>query len=128
MRSTLALPRIEISGAFAFGVGAAIVAAALIVYLVKRAGDGGAQAVGAFAARVPIDVASGIVLGVGDALGVPRTDESKCDRALREGRLWDASFACPALRFIREGIFSSGNPNPPRSNNAPGYSGASGSW
>lgn len=44
--------------------------------------------------------ASGVVLGIGEAIGVPRTDESKCAAALREGRLWAASFECPASDFV----------------------------
>ncbi|RFP36160.1 hypothetical protein [Duganella sp. BJB476] len=46
------------------------------------------------------DAATGVVLGAGDALGVPRTDETECEKAMREGRTWDASFACPASTFI----------------------------
>jgi hypothetical protein len=44
--------------------------------------------------------AAEVVQKVGEAVGVPRTNESECDRALREGRTWDASFACPAGRFL----------------------------
>ena len=40
------------------------------------------------------------VVTAGDALGVPRTNETECERAKREGRTWDASFACPAGDFI----------------------------
>lgn len=41
------------------------------------------------------------VLSVGDAVGIPRTDETECQKALREGRTWDASFACDAGTFIK---------------------------
>lgn len=44
--------------------------------------------------------AAEVVQTVGDAVGVPRTNETECERALREGRTWDASFACPAGKFI----------------------------
>jgi hypothetical protein len=40
------------------------------------------------------------VLGIGDAIGLPRTNETECERAKREGRTWDASFACPASDFL----------------------------
>lgn len=40
------------------------------------------------------------VYAVGDALGLPRTSETECERAKREGRTWDASFACPAGDFL----------------------------
>jgi hypothetical protein len=35
---------------------------------------------------------------------LPETDEQECRIALAEGRYWDASFDCPALRFVR-GVF-----------------------
>lgn len=44
--------------------------------------------------------AAGVVLGVGDAVGVPRTNETECEKAKREGRTLDASFACPAGDFL----------------------------
>lgn len=50
---------------------------------------------------VVADVGSGLVLGTGDVLGIPRTDETECQRAIREGRTWDASFACDAGTFIK---------------------------
>lgn len=40
------------------------------------------------------------VLDAGDLLGIPRTNETACEKALREGRTWDASFACPAGTFL----------------------------
>jgi hypothetical protein len=40
------------------------------------------------------------VLDAGDILGIPRTNETECEKALREGRTLDASFACPAGTFI----------------------------
>lgn len=46
-------------------------------------------------------VMGGVVTGIGEKLGIPPTDESACDKAIREGRTWDASFACPAGRFLR---------------------------
>lgn len=44
--------------------------------------------------------AAEVVQTVGAAVGVPRTNETECERALREGRTWDASFACPAGKFL----------------------------
>lgn len=71
----------------------------LAKYIKDNAGELGAGAVKAVA-----DLGAGAVIGAGDLLGVPRTDESECDKALREGRTWDSSFSCPAGRFIR-GVF-----------------------
>lgn len=78
---------------------AAVVA---IAFVVKK--NGGMQGVAAGAASALVgavgDAASGAVLGIGDVLGIPRTDMTECERALAEGRTWDASFACPAGTFI----------------------------
>lgn len=40
------------------------------------------------------------VLTAGDALGIPRTDMTECEKAMAEGRTLDASFACPAGDFL----------------------------
>ena len=47
-----------------------------------------------------IDANADYRIGVGDIIGVPRTDADECDKAMREGRTWDASFACPASTFL----------------------------
>lgn len=59
------------------------------------------EAVGGIAWGITDGAVSGVVYGVGDAIGLPRTDETECERAKREGRTWDASFACPAGDFIK---------------------------
>ncbi|WP_404993338.1 hypothetical protein [Cupriavidus pauculus] len=80
----------------------AAAAVAAIAYVVKKNGGLQGAAAGAASALVGAvgDAASGAVLGIGDVLGVPRTDETECERALAEGRTWDASFSCPAGTFI----------------------------
>lgn len=76
-------------------------AGAVLLVVVNRAtGGAAARGLGAAVGQAIPDAAAGVVLGLGDGLGVPRTDESECERAIREGRTWDASFACPAGRFI----------------------------
>jgi len=99
---TIAHPRIAIPPAAAFYGLVGLAGLALVLWIVH----GGARTVGAAAGALPGEIAGGVVLGVGDSFGVPRTSESECDRALRDGRLWDASFACPAGRFIG-GLFGS---------------------
>lgn len=75
-------------------------AVALAAYVMHK-GVAGATA-GAVGGAVALagQVGQGVVLGVGDAVGVPRTDQSACDQAIAEGRTWDASFACPAGTFL----------------------------
>lgn len=77
------------------GIGVALGVALLVVLVLKNAGK-----IGETVAKGVVDAGAGAVLGVGDALGVPRTDATECERAIAEGRTWDASFACPAGTFL----------------------------
>lgn len=70
---------------------------------------------GAAAANAIGNAASGVVLGIGDQLGIKRTDETACAKAKAEGRTLDASFDCPAFDFA-EYLFT---PAPARV--SPGY-------
>lgn len=79
--------------------GVAVLALGLFVWR-KGGVSNAAQAIGAGAVDAVQGAASGVVYGIGDAVGVPRTSESACAAALREGRTWDASFACPAGDFV----------------------------
>lgn len=45
-------------------------------------------------------VASGTVKGIGEAVGVPDTNDDKCTIDLANGDMWSASFSCPAPRFM----------------------------
>ncbi|KDP85607.1 hypothetical protein CF70_012985 [Cupriavidus sp. SK-3] len=77
-------------------------AVAALAFIVKK--NGGVQGVAAGVVKALFgaagDAASGVVLGIGDAIGVPRTDMTACEQAIAEGRTWDASFACPAGTFL----------------------------
>lgn len=91
------------------GLGAVVLlAAAITLYLLLR----NSRWVGATIGRAAVDLPTGAVLGIGDSLGIPRTDEDECAKALREGRKWDASFACSASKFLGS-IFSSGGTQAP---------------
>lgn len=81
------------------GVG---VAALAILYLVKKkdAAAGAGAAVGGAAVDFADGLAGGVVTGIGGLIGVPRTDMTECEKAIAEGRTWDASFACPAADFL----------------------------
>lgn len=61
---------------------------------------------GAAIGGAAVDAGVGVILGIGDKVGVPRTNEDECAKAIREGRTWDASFACPAGTWIKS-LFSS---------------------
>jgi hypothetical protein len=40
------------------------------------------------------------ILTAGDAIGIPRTSMTACEKAKAAGSAWDASFACPASDFL----------------------------
>jgi hypothetical protein len=83
----------------------ATVAAVAVVYAAKRAfqaaADAGPLGIGAAVGSGVVNAGAGVVLGMGDAIGIPRTEMNECERAMAEGRTWDASFACPAPVFLR---------------------------
>lgn len=83
---------------------AAVVAVAA-VYAAKRAfqaaADLGPLGLGAAVGSGIVDTGSGVILGMGDAIGLPRTEMTECEKAMAEGRTWDASFVCPAPVFLR---------------------------
>lgn len=73
---------------------------ALFIYVKK---NGVRQVVGGVVhagVEVADTVVSETVFSVGEIVGIPRTNETECERAKREGRTWDASFACPAGDFL----------------------------
>lgn len=80
--------------------GVAVALAAVLILVKKNGVEGAGVAVGEAAADAVGGVVSGAAQGVGDWFGLPRTDETECEKAMREGRYWDASFVCPAGDFI----------------------------
>lgn len=86
-------------------VGAGLLAVLGIMYVKKKGIGTVAADVGAAVGGAVVDAVDGAVTGgvlaIGDKIGVPRTDETECQKALREGRTWDASFACDAGTFIK---------------------------
>jgi hypothetical protein len=55
-----------------------------------------------YALRNPGKVLAAPVVTLGEALGIPATDEQMCRAALADGRTWDASFYCPAGTFLTD--------------------------
>lgn len=83
------------------------------------AGSSIAREAGAAAGGAIVDAGVGIVEGIGEAVGIPRTDQTECQRLIAAGDWWAASFACPAGDFLGA-VFSSSE--------SPREGGASGSW
>lgn len=86
---------------------AGAVAAVAVAYVVWRARSASGSlahdlgyTVGSAAFSAVDGALSGVVYGVGDAIGVPRTNMTQCELDKAAGRTWDASFSCPAKDFI----------------------------
>lgn len=79
-----------------------VAAAALVLLILVKKKDAAAN-LGNDLGSAAVNLAGGAVAGVaetiGDAIGVPRTNVTECEKAMAEGRTWDASFACPASTF-----------------------------
>lgn len=67
--------------------------------------QGAAAAAGEAAAHAVVDAAEGAirgtVIGVGEVVGIPETDNDQCTLDLARGDLWAASFSCPAPRYLK---------------------------
>ena len=61
---------------------------------------GAAKDLGAGVAKAVADAGAGVVVGIGDVVGVPETDVTACQRAKAARDVWGASFACPAGEFL----------------------------
>lgn len=81
---------------------ALIAGAAAAVVIIAKFKDlkGVGAGIGGAAVDVVDGVISGAVIGIGQGVGVPPTNMTDCQRAMAEGRTWDASFACPAKDFL----------------------------
>lgn len=81
--------------------GAAVLAA--VVWAVTRKGAAGG--IGSAVAGAVIGAADGVVgetvNSIGEVVGIPRTDKSRCQLAKEAGDTWAASFDCPAGEFLR---------------------------
>lgn len=81
-------------------VAGAAVAGALLYVAMKGARSTG-EAIGSGAVNLVDGVLHGAVVGIGEAVGIPPTNPTKCEQAMAEGRTWDASFDCDAATFLR---------------------------
>lgn len=83
-------------------IGGAVLVGGLALYILakRQPGQSLAGAVGTGAVGAVADVATGVIKGVGGVFGVPDTNMDQCSQDLAAGRTWDASFSCPASRFV----------------------------
>ncbi len=80
------------------GVWLAAAALAAVGFYVWR--SGGVRQAAAGAVQAAGQAAAGAVEGVGLAVGVPLTSADQCGQDLAAGRWWQASFSCPAGRYV----------------------------
>lgn len=83
--------------------GAVLLAAGVAYILIKKKPS---ESLGRAAVNAVEGVAVGAVKGVGSVFGIPDTNNDQCSKDLAAGRMWDASFSCPAGRFISDGVFN----------------------
>lgn len=91
---------------------------------------------GGYALGGLMDTAKGAVISIGEAIGIPATNQSKCEQAKAAGNKWDASFACSAgdfLGYVWDGMTGSDtqaavSAYENTAQRATGAGGASGSW
>lgn len=76
--------------------GAALGVAAFALWVWHRGAAGVAQDVTGAA----FGAASGAVVGIGQAVGIPSTDAAKCNADIAAGDMWAASFDCPAGNWL----------------------------
>jgi hypothetical protein len=79
--------------------GGAVLAA--LLYVGAKGVKGAAQGAASAAVDLADGIVTGTVVGVGEAVGIPQTNQTACERAKAEGRTWDASFNCPAGDFLK---------------------------
>lgn len=70
-----------------------------LLLLTKNAGSTG-YAIGAGAVDLVDGVVAGAVTGIGQAVGIPKTNAEIGREALARGDYWEASFYLPAGEFI----------------------------
>lgn len=83
--------------------GAAVVGVGLLLLLAKSK----APTVGGVASGLAsgaVEAVNGAFVGgvksIGEVFGIPDTNASRCEQDIAAGRTWDASFSCPAGRFV----------------------------
>ncbi len=74
----------------------------------QKAASVGGNVVDAISAApgAAVEAAAEGVQTIGAVVGIPRTDKTQCEKDLDAGRMWDASFSCPAGTFLG-GLFGS---------------------
>jgi len=85
--------------------GVLLIAGVAVIAAVSYVAIKGVKNVGVAVGGGAVDLVDGIVSGsvetIGEKIGIPKTNMTECQKAQAEGRTLDASFACPAVDFIK---------------------------
>ncbi|HEY6093820.1 MAG TPA: hypothetical protein VIU93_02595 [Gallionellaceae bacterium] len=82
-------------------VGVVALGAIVVVWVAVKGVGGFAKDVTKGAVNAAGGAVEGTVVGLGELLAVPQTSKTECEKAIAEGRTLDASFACPAGKFVK---------------------------
>jgi hypothetical protein len=78
------------------------VLAALVWAMTRQGGATGlGTAIGGAAVDLVDGAVSGVVIGIGEQVGIPATSKTQCEIDKAAGDTWAASFSCPAKDFLR---------------------------
>ena len=80
---------------------AVLLGAVAAIYLYKKGIAGTTAAIIGGAGQAAGQVASGAVVGIGQAVGIPATNTDQCNAAIAAGDTWNASLYCPAATFLK---------------------------
>lgn len=85
-----------------------IIAAVVVggVWLLWRGFGGVAKDITHAAVNIGTGAAAGVAVGIGEAVGIPETSQTRCEIDCAAGNGWSASFSCDAgryLRYLKEG-------------------------
>jgi len=73
----------------------------LVVFIALRGFKGAAKDATRAAVNIADGAIAGTVVGFGEALGIPDTNQTQCQKDIAAGNKWAASFSCPAGTFIK---------------------------
>lgn len=79
--------------------------AAFMIWMINKGASNTGAAIGSAAVDMANGVVTGAVVGAGQIVGVPATNQTQCQQDMAAGKTWEASFSCPAGDFLKYAIF-----------------------
>jgi hypothetical protein len=86
---------------YTIAAGAGVLA---VLYIVLRGAKEAGRDAAAATVGTAVDLTDGVLQGsveaIGERIGIPKTDEEKCNAAKAAGKTWDASRYCRISQFF----------------------------